>query len=301
MKKILIIYPSWEERSSKGFLKDIRYSFSEVILIRNSANHCDAFKEQLLQIEHACKEKSIPINYVDICNDSIRNWQELEKAINTWVDENDDVFLDITTMSRNIIWTILYFLRTKTQKVDIVYHRPQTYATDWISREPNQPRLLLKHSGIYDLGKETTLIMITGFDEERTKYLLYKFEPQKVHLLVQSGQQFDNLDRNNVIIHTNICREFGLKEEDIISNHINAYSDDLGYNAIDEAINAEINSNIILASFGPKPSAVAAYRCYMQHPEIALCYLPCNEYNPKYCQGIGESLNYSLVFPTENA
>ena len=73
MKKILIIYPSWEERSSKGFLKDIRYSFSEVILIRNSANHCDAFKEQLLQIEHVCKEKSIPINYVDICNDSIRN------------------------------------------------------------------------------------------------------------------------------------------------------------------------------------------------------------------------------------
>ena len=158
----------------------------------------------------------------------------------------------------------------------------------------------MKHSGIYDLGKETTLIMITGFDEERTKYLLYKFEPKKVYLLVQSGQQYDNLDRNNVMIHTNICREFGLKEEDIISNHINAYSDDLGYNAINNAINAEIDSNIILASFGPKPSAVAAYRCYMQHPEIALCYLPCNEYNPKYCQGIGDSVSYTLDFPNEN-
>lgn len=301
MKKILIIYPSWEERSSKGFSKDIQYSFSEVILIRNSANHCEAFKEQLSQIELACKERSITIKYVDICNDSVKNWQELEKAINKWVGENDDVFLDITTMSRNIVWTVLYFLRTKIQKVDIVYHSPQTYATDWISREPNQPRLLLKHSGIYDLGKETSLILITGFDAERTKHMLYKYEPHKVHLLVQDGSQFENPDRNNVETHVRICKEFGLKEEDVISNHINAYSDDLGYNAIDNAINAEIDSNIILASFGPKPSAVAAYRCYMQHPEIALCYLPCNEYNPKYCQGIGDSLNYMLNFPTENA
>lgn len=301
MKKKLIIYPSWEERSSKGFLKDIQDSFSEVILIRNSATHCEAFKEQLSQIELACQKRSITINYIDICNDAIRNWQELEKAIHTWIDINDYVFIDITTMSRNIVWTILYFLRAKKQKVDIVYHRPQTYATDWISREPNQPRLLLKHSGIYDLGKETTLIIITGFDEERTKYLLYKFAPQKVYLLIQSGRQFGNSERNNVMMHTNICREFGLKKEDIISTNIDAYSDDLGFSTIESTIKAEKGSNVILVSFGPKPSAVAAYRCYMQHPEIALCYLPCNEYNPKYCQGIGDSLSYSLIFPKEKA
>ncbi len=301
MKKILIIYPSWEERSSKGFLKDMQYSFTEVLLIRNSSNHSESFYEQLSQIENACKKESIAINYVDICNDSIRNWQELNKEVGTKVDINDDIILDITTMSRNIVWTILYVLRTKVQKVDIVYHMPQTYAKDWISREPNQPRLLLKHSGIYDLGKETSLILITGFDAERTKYMLYKYEPHKVHLLVQEGSQFENPNRNNVETHLRICKEFGLKEEDVISNHINAYSDDLGYNAIDNAINAEIDSNIILASFGPKPSAVAAYRCYMQHPEIALCYLPCNEYNPKYCKGIGDSVSYTLHFPSENA
>lgn len=299
MKNVLIIYPSWEERSSKGFLKDLQYSFSDVILLRNSTNHSESFNKQLKQIENACKKRSITINYVDICNDSVRNWQELNKEVGARIDVNDYVILDITTMSRNIVWTILYFLRTKVQKVDIVYHMPQTYAKDWISREPNQPRLLLKHSGIYDFGKETTLIIITGFDEERTKYMLYKYEPKKVHLLVQEGGQFDNSDRNNKETHMKICKEYGLKRDDIIFNHINAYSDDLGYSAIDAAINAEINSNIILASFGPKPSAVAAYRCYMQHPEIALCYLPCNEYNPKYCQGIGDCVSYTLNYPIE--
>ena len=299
MKKILIIYPSWEDRSSKGFLKDMQYSFTEVLLIRNSSNHCESFNEQLSQIEDACKKESIAINYVDICNDSIKNWLELNKEVEKRVNINDEVILDITTMSRNIVWTILYILRTKVQKVDIVYHLPQTYAKDWISREPNQPQLLLKHSGIYDLGKETVLLIITGFDEERTKYMLSKYEPKKVYLFIQTGSQFDNTDRNNADTHKKICKEYGLNEEDIILKSIDAYSNDLGFSVIESAINTEAESNIILASFGPKPSAIAVYKSYMQHPEIALCYLPCNEYNQQYCQGIGDSVSYTLTFPTE--
>ena len=301
MKKKLIIYPSWEERSSKGFMKDLQFASEEVLLIRNSINHCEPVKKQLTKIEAACKEKHIKITYVDICRDSINNWQSLENTIDTWIDTNDEVTIDITTMSRNIVWTILYFLRFKIQQVNIVYHKPQTYEKDWISREPEQPRLLLKHSGIYDLGKETTLIMITGFDEERTKNMLYKYEPKKVYLLVQTGKQFNNSNRNKTQTHLQICKEFGLKEEDIVTMSIDAYSNDLGYNTINSAIKSEQQSNIILASFGPKPSAIATYRCYMAHPEIALCYMPCNEYNPKYCQGIGDSVSYTLHFPLENA
>ena len=95
------------------------------------------------------------------------------------------------------------------------------------------------------------------------------------------------------------CKEYGLNEEDIILKSIDAYSNDLGFSVIESAINTEAESNIILASFGPKPSAIAVYKSYMQHPEIALCYLPCNEYNQQYCQGIGDSVSYTLTFPTE--
>ena len=189
--------------------------------------------------------------------------------------------------------------KVKIKNVDVVYHQPEAYKNDWISREPEQPRLLLKHSGIYDLSQKTTLILVTGFDEERTKYMLYKYEPQKVYLLVQDGEQFDNLQRNNEDIHRIVCEDFGLNKDSIISRSINSYSQDFGFNTIESVIEEEHLSNIILASFGPKPSAVAAYRCYMRHPEIALCYLPCKEYNIDYCQGIGESVSYTLDFPTE--
>ena len=92
-----------------------------------------------------------------------------------------------------------------------------------------------------------------------------------------------------------------MNKDCIISRSIDSYSADFGFTILDSIIEVEYYSNIILASFEPKPSAIAAYKCYMKHPEMALCYLPCKEYNIDYCQGIGESLYYTLEFPMEDA
>lgn len=298
MRNILIQYPSWESRSYNGFLRDLkRMHITDSIIVRNTIHHCSAAEKQICQIGKKCKEEGINVLYLDISDDIIKNWRAIEEKINLSICAEDIITIDITTMSRNIVWSMLYFIRTIVNKVDIIYHQPKTYTDKWISREPEQPRLLFKHSGIYDLSQKTTLVIVTGFDEDRTKYMLYKYEPQKVYLLVQSGEQFNNKKRNNDDIHRLVCEDFGLNKDCIISKSINSYSSDLGYDTIESVIQEESQSNIILASFGPKPSAVAAYRCYMQHPEIALCYLPCKDYNIDYCQGIGGSVSYTLHFP----
>ena len=302
MKNILILYPSWESRSYSGFLRDLKKSsFSDSIIVRNATHHCEEAKKQIEEICKKCTENSINISYLDIDNDVANNWRIIEEKIGEFVDKEDKISIDITTMSRNIVWSLLYFLRAKVKDVDIFYHKPETYNNDWISREPEQPRLLFKHSGIYDLAKRTTLILVTGFDEDRTKYMLYKYEPQKVYLLVQEGEQFNNKQRNDEATHRAVCEDFGLSKDNILSKQIDSYSPDFGFEVVESVIKEENQSNVILASFGPKPSAISAYRCYMQHPEIALCYLPCKDYNIDYCQGIGESLNYTLNFPKEDA
>ena len=300
MKNILILYPSWESRSYSGFLRDLEKScFSHSIIVRNATRHCDETQKQVEEICKKCTENRINVSYLDIDGDVANNWRNIEDKITSFIDKEDKISIDITTMSRNIVWSLLYFLKAKVKNVNIVYHKPETYNNDWISREPEQPRLLFKHSGIYDLAKRTTLLLVTGFDEERTKYMLYKYEPQKVYLLVQEGEQFNNKERNNEDIHRLVCEDFGLNKDNIISKNINSYSIDFGYETIESVIQEEHLSNIILASFGPKPSAIAAYKCYMQHPEIALCYLPCKDYNLDYCQGIGDSVSYTLNFPEE--
>lgn len=302
MNKKLIIYPSWESRSYGGFLRDLEnIKITDVILVRNDTHHCEKSKIQIEQIEKKCEEQSISIQYIEINHDAVRNWKNIGEGIDKNVRADDNILIDITTMSRNVVWSILYFLRSKVKNINVVYHQPQSYTKDWISREPEQPMLLFKHSGIYDLGKETTLILITGYDEERTKYMLYKYEPQKVYLLVQEGEQFNNKQRNDEAAHRAVCEDFGLSKDNILSKQIDSYSPDFGFEVVESVIKEENQSNVILASFGPKPSAISAYRCYMQHPEIALCYLPCKDYNIDYCQGIGESLNYTLNFSKEDA
>jgi len=300
MKNILILYPSWESRSYRGFLRDLEKScFSHSIIVHNATHHCEETQKQVTEICKKCRENRIDVSYLDINGDAANNWRNIEDKITSFIDKEDKISIDITTMSRNIVWSLLYFLKAKVKNVDIVYHKPETYNNDWISREPEQPRLLFKHSGIYDLAKRTTLVLVTGFDEERTKYMLYKYEPQKVYLLVQDGEQFNNKERNNEDIHRLVCEDFGLNKDNIITKSINSYSSDFGYETIESVIQEEHLSNIILASFGPKPSAIAAYKCYMEHPEIALCYLPCKDYNLDYCQGIGDSVSYTLNFPEE--
>lgn len=301
MGKILVLYPSWESRSYSGFLKDIeKTNFTNAIIIRNITNHCDETQKQIDTISRRCTDEGIYLTYIDINNDLIQNWRIIGEQIDLIVCKDDNITMDITTMSRNVIWSLLYFIRVKVKTINIVYHRPESYKNEWISREPEQPRLLFKHSGIYDLDKKTTLIIVTGFDEERTKYMLYKYEPKKVYLLIQEGGQFNNNERNDEKKHRFVCEEFGLNKNNIILKQIDSYSANFGFDTLMSAVEAEFQSNIILASFGPKPSAIAAYRCYLQHPEIALCYLPCKEYNINYCQGIGECLEYTLDFPTEN-
>lgn len=302
MKNILVLYPSWESRSYGGFLRDLeKTNYTNTIIIRNMTNHYDETEKQIEKISKKCLEEGIDLAYIDINNDLIQNWKTIDKEISSIVCKDDQITMDITTMSRNVVWSILYFIRVRIKTVNIVYHQPESYKNEWISREPEQPRLLFKHSGIYDLTKKTTLIIVTGFDEERTKYMLYKYEPKKVYLLIQEGEQFNNIERNNESIHRLVCEEFGLNKDCIISRSIDSYSADFGFTILDSIIEVEYYSNIILASFGPKPSAIAAYKCYMKHPEMALCYLPCKEYNIDYCQGIGESLYYTLEFPMEDA
>ena len=56
----------------------------------------------------------------------------------------------------------------------------------------------------------------------------------------------------------------------------------LNMNVINENLRSLSDYNVILTSFGPKLSSIGVYMAYLNHPEIALCYVPCKEYNINY-------------------
>ena len=286
---VIIICPSWEDRSLLGFKQDCEdVKADKVIALRKE--HPINETEILTCVEkitEICSKQSIAFKEFMWRDNPIENSGDLNSCINE-LEQNTVVHIDITTMPRDIIWTLLFFLNQRSNKVLIRYYQPNSYHDTWLSKEPYSPRLLLKHSGIIELGKPQCVVIITGFDEERTRQIVSKFEPQKVVLCVQKGEQYNNTQRNEASLHESICRSVGVT--DVSPFEIDCYGTDFGEATIDRVLSSLSDYNVILASFGPKPSAIGVYKAYQRHTEIALCYVPCKEYNKDYCQGIGDLL-----------
>ena len=287
---ILIIYPSWEDRSFLGFEKDVESKvFDRVILLEN-AKPVNTDKIALIKKEiiRTCDNKNMKYETRTLDFDSPSSWYVLNDLVAT-VNGDDSVTLDISTMSRNLIWALLFFVKEIVTGVDVIYHQPNKYSNEWLSRDAELPRLLFKHSGIVSIEKQTLLVIVTGFDIERTKQLVYFYNPSKVVLLIQKQNRLDDENRNTFELHSEECRKIGLKAE---VETIDCYDEDWGYDVIEKVVSENLSSyNIIISSLGPKLSAVSVYRAYLKHPEVALTYIPCKEYNVNYCEGIGRGFN----------
>ena len=292
---ILIVYPSWEERSALGFDKDIESTkFDRVILFENAAPiNSEKISPIIAVIERKCNDSKINYDKIILDFNSASCWGELKNQMAS-INRDDCITLDICTMSRNLIWALLFFLKEKVSSVEIVYHQPYKYSNEWLSRDAELPRLLFKHSGIVSIEKRTLLVIITGFDLERTKQLVYFYNPSRVILLIQKPNRLDENNRNTSKLHADECIKMGVKTE---YTEIDCYSEDWGYGVIEKVISENLKSfNIVVSSLGPKLSAVSVYKAFLNHPEIALTYIPCKEYNINYCEGIGNSFEGHIKF-----
>jgi len=282
----LIAVLGWEDRFYEGIASDLNdYKFNSLLLIRYTECN-DLTKPSREKVEALCIEKGVEVQYLDISdNATVAKWKRLSQYFSSNENLGVSVLLEISTMPRDTIWTLLSFLKEFEIKVDYVYHTPEEYNEQWLSREPGKPRLLFKHSGISRLGKQTALIILTGFEIERTKQLVHFFEPKTTLLGLQTGSQFNN-DKRNVEIHESI-KGYTLTEE----FQIDAYLEDNGCEQIRGEVERLVEDyNIIITSLGPKPTAVSIYKVFQDYPQIALAYVPAKEFNPEYSKGIDKKI-----------
>lgn len=292
---ILIIYPSWEDRSLLGFEKDIESTvFDRVILFENTRPiNSDKISSVKTKIIEKCENVKLKIETITLDFDRSSSWSILKDLVSTF-KSGDNITIDVSTMSRNLIWALSFFIKEIVASVDFIYHQPNKYSEDWLSRDADLPRLLFKHSGIVSIEKQTLMVIVTGFDIERTKQLVYYYNPSKVVLLIQEPNRLDDEKRNTFELHSDECRKIGLRAEVEI---IDCYNQDWGYNVIEKVVSENVtNYNIIVSSLGPKLSAVSVYKTYIKHPEIALTYIPCKEYNIDYSEGIGRCFSKKVCF-----
>ena len=282
--EVLITVGSWEPRCWLGFqsLADA-HAFSEVFMYFYE-EYSGVTEDNRGRIRASCKERQIILHEDKLSFSApIESWRTLYNTVSKAGMSGRSVLVDITTMPRETIWILFDLLDPSRNRVRWVYYMPERYNDDWLSRDPDKPRFVPKMGGITELGFPTRLLVLSGFDTERTRQLIMFYEPELIVLGVQSGSQFGNASKN-VDKHFS---EFGRVPTVSIFN-VDAYSGDQGLAVIRREIRGHVAAaNLIMASLGPKPSAVALYHLHKAHPQTSLAYAPSKEFNPEYSYGLG--------------
>ena len=283
---VIVSVASWEPRSVSGMKRILeRYSTKRVLMYfmyeyRKRTTEARARMKELLY-EHPQIETDEQEIWFSVPQ---KTWHTLKEHVGPSAGVGKRVLIDLTTMPREVIWASLFWLEAAETEVRYVYNRPEAYADEWLARDPNDPRFVFKLAGTLEIDRPTALVAVTGFDESRCRQAVEFYEPIRVLLATQLGEQYNNDVRN-------VGLTFGSGDTRIERVLIDSYSDDHGYGVLREYVERLSRShNVVLCSFGPKPSAIALYRLQREFSQTALAYIGCKEYNPEYSRGLGESI-----------
>lgn len=160
--------------------------------------------------------------------------------------------------------------------------RKDTRATGWPGIQTGRGWCSNLRARLKSTGQRPSFA-VTGFDENRCRQAVEYYEPARVVVAAQLGEQYSNDARN---VGSSIAGS--IPSTDV---QVDAFHGDHGYSALREHVEKLARKhNVILCSFGPKPSAIALYRLQREFPQTALAYIGCKEYNVNYSDGLGDAI-----------
>ncbi|MDE2822243.1 MAG: hypothetical protein OXK79_01905 [Chloroflexota bacterium] len=286
---LIIAVASWEPRFLMGMRSILERYRTQRMLVYFLNEYRNVTSEPRRELNHLAEAQRIDIETREIQFSSPSStWRALEADLASNRRPAERVLLDLTTMPREVIWSTLFWLESRNDQVRYVYHRPLEYGSDWLARDPSEPRLAYKLAGQLEPGRPTALVLVTGFDADRCRQAVDFFEPSRLVLATQIGEQFDNAGRN-------VGPRFQQTSGAVEHVDVDAYAPDHGFAALHSSVRAlSQEHNVVLCSFGPKPSALALYRLQRSHRHAALAFIGCREYNTAYSNGLGETLEGSF-------
>lgn len=218
--------------------------------------------------------------------------KKMSKTINAVMlnDKPQTFLIDITTFTHEGLLILLRLFQLKIKKNDkffLCYNGAKEYSYNeldpekkWLSKGVRSVRSIMGYPGHFDPSKKNHLVVLFGFERERTKKLIDIFEYDEVsiafgsrdasityeHQLINEKRHeelFDLYPKTNKFEISLI--DFNITKAQILS-HLNNFRD----------------CNTVIAPMNNKISSIGAGLATIEKPEIQLCYLTANLYNYDY-------------------
>lgn len=258
--------------------------FKKTIICHFEENYIEA-ENNLEQFKLLFKEKLSVILLSK--NNPLLNFDKLFDEIS--IDYYKNVLIDISTFTREMLLIILklYSLYPFSEiKITLCYNPSDKYSTIptdkiedlWLSKGVQSIRSVLGYSGEFSPIKELMLIVLVGFEAERSQIIIDSFEPHKLFI----GKSPSETSRNKELATIN-----NYNFERLV--RMNPSADTFEFSCIDIKDTVSILSNIItqnsekfnivICPMSNKISTLATASVVFKHPEVQICYSLTNQYN----------------------
>jgi hypothetical protein len=196
------------------------------------------------------------------------------------------VVLDISTFTREVLLILIKVLSLKrfsNLTIKVVYTPNESYSNDgqinWMTKGIREIRSIIGYSGLHSPSKKLLLLILNGFEEERTEQIIESFEPERIVL----GKPNAN-DSINSLLNGIACSKF----EHIKAKYINIVNQEFEFSCTDinftiseltRVIEENSDYNIVISPLNNKVSTVAAAVVALRNEDIQICYASANQYN----------------------
>jgi hypothetical protein len=237
----------------------------------NSFSLKNLFNDKVNIIEYSNNDSILYANYFIEKIDFF--YQQLNRPLN--------IVLDISTFTREALIIsigILFHKRVQVSSLALIYTPAAKMNEEWLSRGFRCVRSVLGFPGELSSLKPLHIVVMTGFELERAKYIIDEYEPDKISIGV--GNCFESINS-----------DFYKRNEKFVNDLTNYYGEtvnNFNFSLIDPIKTANeleiylgpyCEYNTVIAPMNNKLSTIGATLYGIRHESAQICYLPAEEYN----------------------
>ncbi len=289
---------SFEERcfSISSEIKD--FDFKKVIFFNSNELESIIENSKLLEKRLGAKASREEL----VTDEPIFNYVKIYNLVKKLGDgSKPNIFIDITTFTHEtllIFIRVLHFHKEDLGKIFVSYLGAEEYSVNeegddkWLSKGIEEIRTVIGYPGFSDPTKDNHLLILFGFESERTKRLINEFEFDHVSLgfanvenSIQANHQVINAKR-----HQNLVKEYNAKTFEFSLIDINSVKNDILKYLSKEEFQ---EMNIVISPMNNKISTIGAGLAAIENENIQITYAKPSIYNVEGYSTPNEDIYFS--------
>ena len=287
---LFICCASFEERSVSSIAKmgaDFRTRFAVIFAVEESLYKKEV-TNNLFRLQSELKKRSAEGIFVISCQKE-NPVEGITQLKNVWSQcqprssEVPFITIDISGFTKIYLLELLHYLVIDLNLgIPRMLHTTQKYLPTKLTRGVDQITTIPNFFGSPSLEKETILILLLGFEPERSLAVWKQFNPSKTIALITDPPRYGNLD---YVKYAQGNNSFLLSQPSVEVRNVPADNPYAVRNVL-EAIYKDTRGsfNMVIGPFGTKPQVVGVFLFYLEYPKAQVVYSFPAQYTRSYLQ-----------------